>query len=126
MALTEVASAAIERLSAQWPFVLSALLVFAAAWFMQPLFKQDALSKFPLVGSEVGDDSKRITAFMHNAKEMYAQGYEKFKQGAFRITTNRGKQIPSRILSNAKHMGIINFSRLSRIPNGRAQHQISL
>ncbi|PSR87239.1 ent-kaurene oxidase [Coniella lustricola] len=89
MALAEVASAAVERLSTQWPFVLSALLVFAAAWFMQSLFKQDPLSKIPFIGAEVGDESKRLTAFLQDAKAMYAQGYKKFKQGMFRLTTTR-------------------------------------
>lgn len=91
MAIIEAASAAIGRLLDQWLFVLSMVLVFAAAWFIQSSFRQDPLSKIPFVGLEIGDESERQAAFLQNAKEIYSQGYEQFKQSLFRITSTRGK-----------------------------------
>lgn len=90
MAIFEAISAAAERLSVQWPFVLSALLVCAVAWFAQGSLKQDPLSKIPLIGRELGDEAKRRAAYMQGAKDLFDEGHRKFKNGVFRVTTPRG------------------------------------
>lgn len=92
MAITEVTWAAAQRLSTQWPFILTALLVFAGAWALQTFLRPDALSKIPLVSSDIGDESKRRAEFLSNAKAVYEKGYSAFKNGAFRITAARGQE----------------------------------
>lgn len=90
MALGEALSAAVERLSTQWPVVLSAFLACAVAWLVQGSLKPDHLSKIPLIGAEIGDETKRRAAYMQGAKDMIEQGHRKFKNGIFRLTTPRG------------------------------------
>lgn len=90
MAITDAIAAAAQRLSTQWPFVLSALLVCAVAWLAQGSLKQDPLSKIPLIGGELGDVTKRRAAYMRGAKAMFDEGHQKFKNGVFRMTTPRG------------------------------------
>lgn len=97
MAIADAVVAAAQRLSTQWPFVLSALLVCAVAWLAQGSLKQDPLSKIPLIGGELGDVTKRRAAYMQGAKEMFDEGHRKFKNGVFRMTTPRG------IVSNPHH-----------------------
>lgn len=66
-----------ELLAAQWPYVLSTFLAFAAAWLLQLVFKQDPLSSLPMVGSEIGNADKRRAAFVQGAKNIYLEGYRK-------------------------------------------------
>ena len=66
-----------ELLAAQWPYVLSTLLAFAAAWLLQAVLKQDPLSSLPMVGSEIGNADKRRAAFVQGAKNIYLEGYRK-------------------------------------------------
>lgn len=90
MAIAEAISAAVERLSTQWPYVLSALLVCAVAWVAQGALKQDPFTKIPHVGSEIGDKAKRQTAWLMSAKGLLSEGYNKFRDGTFRVTTQTG------------------------------------
>lgn len=66
-----------DLLAAQWPYVLSTILAFAAAWLLQVVLKQDPLSGLPMVGSEIGNADKRRAAFVQGAKNMYLEGYRK-------------------------------------------------
>lgn len=66
-----------ELLAAQWPYVLTTVLAFAAAWLLQAVLKQDPLSNLPMVGSEIGNADKRRAAFFQGAKNIYLEGYRK-------------------------------------------------
>ncbi|KAF3768858.1 cytochrome P450 [Cryphonectria parasitica EP155] len=93
MALGELASGSIEGLSTKWPFILTTLLALVGTWLLQLLFKQDPLSKIPFAGSDIGDENKRRVAFMQDAKAIYADGYQKFKNSLFRITSSRESHV---------------------------------
>ncbi|KAJ4390066.1 hypothetical protein N0V93_007539 [Gnomoniopsis smithogilvyi] len=75
MAIAEFVSVAGEKLVTQWPFFLMTVLVLGGTWVFQNFFKQDALSKIPLVGSEIRDDGKRKEAFLSGAQSMYGKAY---------------------------------------------------
>lgn len=90
MAIAEAISAATERLSTQWPFVLTAVLACAVAFIIQMSRKSDPISKIPLVGAEFGDEAKRRQAYHERSREIVLGGYKKFKDGIFRMTTPRG------------------------------------
>lgn len=66
-----------EQLAAQWPYVLTTVLAFAAAWLLQAVLKQNPLSSLPMVGSEIGNADKRRAAFFQGAKNIYLEGYQK-------------------------------------------------
>lgn len=91
MALIDAISAASERLSYQWPYVLTAVLACGVAWLLQVTLKSDALSKIPLHGNEIGDADKRREAYMKDARKLLADGTERFKNGIWRVTTARSK-----------------------------------
>ncbi|KAL7621684.1 hypothetical protein AAE478_009011 [Parahypoxylon ruwenzoriense] len=46
--------------------------------------------KFPLVGEELGGYNKRRRYYLDNAVELYKQGYKKFKNSIWRITSSDG------------------------------------
>ncbi|KAJ1323022.1 ent-kaurene oxidase [Microdochium nivale] len=50
-----------------------------------------ALSKFPLVGKELGTARKRRAEFTTNAAGLYAAGYQSFRNTAFRLTESEGE-----------------------------------
>jgi hypothetical protein len=66
-----------ELLAAQWPYVLTTVLAFAAAWLLQAVLKRDPLSSLPMVGSEIGNADKRRAAFFQGARNIYLEGYRK-------------------------------------------------
>ncbi|KAG6361075.1 hypothetical protein INS49_009296 [Diaporthe citri] len=72
-----------------WPFILIAVVAFAAVRLFQSLSKQDPISKIPLVGGEIEDESTRRMIFAKGAKQVYQEGYRKFKNGLFRVSSPR-------------------------------------
>ncbi|KAJ0122972.1 ent-kaurene oxidase [Diaporthe amygdali] len=88
MATTSAPSKITDLVATQWPYVLSTLLAFAAAWLLQAALKRDPLSSLPMVGIEFGNADKRRAAFVQGAKNIYLEGYRKFRKGVFRITTS--------------------------------------
>lgn len=73
-----------------WPFILIAVVVFAAVRRFQSLSEQDPISKIPLVGDDIEDESTRRMIFAKGAKHIYQRGYRKFKNGLFRVSSPRG------------------------------------
>ncbi|POS81188.1 hypothetical protein DHEL01_v200399 [Diaporthe helianthi] len=49
-----------ELLASQWPYVLTTVLAFAAAWLLQAVLKQDPLSSLPMAGSELGNADHNV------------------------------------------------------------------
>ncbi|KAL1866060.1 hypothetical protein Daus18300_006961 [Diaporthe australafricana] len=107
MATTSASSKFTDLVATQWPYVLSTLAAFAAAWLLQALLKKDPLSNLPMVASELGNADKRRAAFVQGAKTIYLEGYRKFKKGVFRITTSSFHDVvvlDPLFLSELKHL----------------------
>ncbi|TKW49462.1 Ent-kaurene oxidase [Colletotrichum tanaceti] len=76
--------------ASRWPVAATALFACAVAFLLQTLFKNDPWASIPLVGAELGGQESRRRKFMNGeARNMYLEGYKKFKEQAFRITTAR-------------------------------------
>ncbi|KAF4537208.1 Cytochrome P450 [Lasiodiplodia theobromae] len=68
----------------------SALLVSIAAAAVAAVFlRRDPLAAFPVIGEEWGDEKTRRERFVTGAKQIYLDGYKKFKDGVYQITTVR-------------------------------------
>ncbi|KAK0609184.1 Cytochrome P450 monooxygenase atmQ [Lasiodiplodia hormozganensis] len=68
----------------------SALLVSIAAAVVAAVFlRRDPLAAFPVIGKEWGDEKTRRERFVTGAKQIYLDGYKKFKDGVYQITTVR-------------------------------------
>lgn len=78
-----------------WLFILIAVVAFAAVRLFQSLSKQDPISKIPLVGEDIEDESTRRMVFAKGAKQVYQTGYRKFKNGLFRVSSPRGMNADS-------------------------------
>jgi hypothetical protein len=48
-------------------------------------------SNFPHLGKEIGNSEARRKAYLKGAVELYRQGYAKFKDTAYRLTTVDGR-----------------------------------
>lgn len=93
--LTATASAA-ELLAEQWHLFLAPAFVYIAGWVFQKYFQENHLSQIPFVGTELGDEGKRRARYIIGAKDIYLEGYRKFKNGVFRISTPKSmEQTPS-------------------------------
>lgn len=78
-----------------WPFILIAVVAFAAVRLFQSLSKQDPISKIPLVGDDIEDEGTRRMMFAKGAKQVYQAGYRKFKNGLFQVSSPRGMNAES-------------------------------
>ncbi|KAK7409073.1 hypothetical protein QQX98_008734 [Neonectria punicea] len=75
------------------PVLSTALLVFLGALLVPHLLQKVQLWKIPIVGEELGNTEKRRQAYLAGARSLYTDGYRKFKDGVFRITTSRNSSI---------------------------------
>lgn len=74
----------------RWPIAATVLLAFAFAFVVQSVFKHDVLSGIPVVGTEYGGQESRRKKFVDGgAKNLYLEGYKKFKEQAFQLTTTK-------------------------------------
>lgn len=100
-------TSATELLASQWPYITSTILACAAVWLFQRLLTKDPLSSLPMAGSELGDTKMRRQAYLENAKRVYVEGYRKFKNSAFTITTLLASPtivLPPRFLVELKNL----------------------
>ncbi|KXJ88150.1 cytochrome P450 [Microdochium bolleyi] len=66
--------------------------VLAGALVLLPwVTSNHALSKFPLVGKELGTEGKRRAAFLENASKIHKTGYAMFRNVSFRLTESEGE-----------------------------------
>ncbi|CCF38023.1 ent-kaurene oxidase [Colletotrichum higginsianum] len=72
-----------------WQAALTLLVTLVVGYLAKTSLSSNSLSKIPLVGLEIGDEEKRRLAYLGGAKNIYQQGYQKFKDGIFQITTSR-------------------------------------
>lgn len=84
-----ILTAATELLATQWHLLLATGLVYVAVRLFNIVLQKRQLSKLPCTGQELGDDDKRRASYISSAKTLYYEGYRKFKNGVFRITTTR-------------------------------------
>ncbi|KAK1983621.1 cytochrome P450 [Colletotrichum cereale] len=74
----------------RFPVAATVLLACAFAFIVQSVFKHDPLSEIPIVGVEHGGQESRRKKFVDGgAKNLYLDGYRKFKDRSFQITTTR-------------------------------------
>ncbi|RMJ08867.1 hypothetical protein CDV36_011516 [Fusarium kuroshium] len=75
----------------RWPIILAAVVVFLTTVFGPIINRTILLSGLPVVGD--GDAEKRRMAYLAGARKLYSDGYQKFKDGVFMITTSRSSPI---------------------------------
>lgn len=73
-----------------WPLILLTVVASVAVWLFQFFSNQDPISKIPLVGDDIEDEGTRRMMFAKGAKHVYQEGYRKFKNGLFRVSSPRG------------------------------------
>ncbi|WZH47168.1 cytochrome P450 [Fusarium acuminatum] len=81
----------------RWPVVLTALLVCFIAAITPKVGSVLRLWTIPIVGEELGSTEKRRKAYLAGARKLYSDGYQKFKNGVFMITTS--KSSPTIVIS---------------------------
>ncbi|WYZ35209.1 hypothetical protein EsH8_I_001485 [Colletotrichum jinshuiense] len=93
--MNATASAAVDstlvvEMANRWPVAATALIACVAAFLLQTVFKIDPFADIPMVGTEYGGSESRRKKFMNGeARNLYLNGYRRFKERAFRITTAR-------------------------------------
>lgn len=74
-------------------FIAAAIAILLVALFYHPdnLNSFWIARKFPLVGKELGNRRQRVKAFLSPVGyQLFRRGYEQFKNGVFRVTTDEG------------------------------------
>ncbi|KAF4999069.1 hypothetical protein FDECE_11628 [Fusarium decemcellulare] len=80
--------------TARLPFLIGIVMAFAVAWSVPLLSRRYHLSKIPIAALEVGGEEKRRLVYMKTARNIYEEGYRRFKNGVFRISgTNKSTNI---------------------------------
>ncbi|KAI0556086.1 cytochrome P450 [Xylaria curta] len=73
----------------RWPVLLAALVTLIVTFTYPQALKAIRIAQIPIVGAELGGVTKRRQAYITSARQLYNDGYHKFKNGIFRITTPR-------------------------------------
>ena len=68
-----------DTLAERFQLIFPALILCIGAIVLQGLFKSNPLSHIPFVGTEIGGQDKRRTAYLTNAKNIYKDGYQKVR-----------------------------------------------
>jgi len=66
------------------------VLGICVALLLQRFLDHRSLSQFPLNSSQYGSYPKRLMAYVYHAESLYRQGYNEFKNAAYRMTTVDG------------------------------------
>ncbi|KAI8242301.1 Cytochrome P450 monooxygenase ATR2 [Colletotrichum sp. SAR 10_99] len=79
-----------EELANRWPIAATAVFACVVAVLLQSVLKSDPWADLPMIGTEFGGAESRRKKFLSgSAKDMYLEGYKRFKERAWRITTTR-------------------------------------
>lgn len=70
--------------------IVIAACVFAVCAYFPKLQYQSHLSKFPVTGGPLSGEEQR-KKYLNGARQMYMDGYTKFKKAVFRIASADGK-----------------------------------
>ncbi|KAL6859810.1 hypothetical protein ACO1O0_003834 [Amphichorda felina] len=87
--LEQLATVVAER----WVVISTAILVLAVSLWAPSLVNQFRTWQIPMIGEELGTVEKRRQAYLGGARKLYNEGYRKFRNGVFRITTSRKSPI---------------------------------
>ncbi|KAI0593268.1 cytochrome P450 [Biscogniauxia sp. FL1348] len=79
--------------SERWATILISVLVLASAVLIPKVTDMLRISKIPIIAVDLGNSEKRRQAYLTGARKLYNEGYRKFKDGVFRITTSRKNDI---------------------------------
>ena len=79
----------VELANNTWSVVAATLVVVGAALFWPHLLQKIKLRQFPLV-AEDQKRSKRVRNYFVSAASVYQEGYQKFKDRVYRLTTLSG------------------------------------
>ncbi|OAA59711.1 Cytochrome P450 [Niveomyces insectorum RCEF 264] len=71
------------------PLVAAVFSALLAAWLLPKCFNYIRLAAIPIVGKDLGSKEQRRQTYLTNARELYIDGYKRFKDAVFRITTSR-------------------------------------
>ncbi|GAB1316846.1 hypothetical protein MFIFM68171_07056 [Madurella fahalii] len=77
-----------QNIGGKLPLVLPTVTALLVIFLIQTLSKRQALANIPVAGQELGGDEKRRQAYLFKARELYLDGYRKFKDSIFRIVTS--------------------------------------
>ncbi|CAK7201806.1 hypothetical protein SEUCBS139899_004521 [Sporothrix eucalyptigena] len=82
-----------DWISRATPLVTIFLGALTAAWLVQTGLNYARLAAIPIVGADLGGKEQRRQAYLAGARKLYNDGYKKFKNGIFQITTSRNATI---------------------------------
>ncbi|KAI0538638.1 cytochrome P450 [Xylaria digitata] len=77
----------------RWPVILASFVALAVAFAYPRALNAIQIARIPIVGAELGGTAKRRQAYITSARKLYNDGYQKFKDGIFRITTPRNTTV---------------------------------
>ncbi|OHF00854.1 cytochrome P450 [Colletotrichum orchidophilum] len=105
------------EMAQRWPVAATVLFTCAVALLLQTVMKSDPWADIPMVGTEFGGSEARRKRFMNGeARNLYLDGYRKFKERAFRITTARKSPnivVAPKFMNELKKLpeDVLNFNR---------------
>jgi hypothetical protein len=70
--------------------LIPVVLVLSAVLIISSRFSGSGYDAFPLLGQEFGNSDQRRKGFLKDAKKLYQEGYARFKNQPFRLTTTDG------------------------------------
>ncbi|KAK4184221.1 putative cytochrome P450 E-class, group IV [Podospora australis] len=97
----------VQTLGNKLPLLLPTIAVLLAVFLGQRLLQQNPLANVPVALEDLAGDEKRRQAYITHAKDVYLDGYKKFKDRVFRIiTTNKYTVIvvPPKYLNEIKQL----------------------
>ncbi|KAI1248628.1 hypothetical protein MGN70_009828 [Eutypa lata] len=106
--------------------LLGTFATLGAFYLISYLLLSHQSLKFPLVGEELGGYHKRRAYYTDHAVELYKQGYKKFKNSVWRITSSDGdivilplqyteelRRMPDDVVNNAKALDKLTEARFT-------------
>ncbi|KAF6833551.1 ent-kaurene oxidase [Colletotrichum plurivorum] len=98
------------------PAATAGLVFILFAWFAQSYFTVDPLAKVPVVGGQGGAWAKRKAFASGKGSDYYVEGYKKFKDSIFRVTTLRKRDtvcVPPKYLPELKKLpdDVLSFTK---------------
>lgn len=88
---TDTMDQVIQQVADRAPIFASVGLLLVTAFLFSVLrSSKGGVDKIPLVGQELGGVEQRRKAYLSNAKDLYQQGYQRFKNSVFRLTDTDG------------------------------------
>ncbi|EUC40519.1 hypothetical protein COCMIDRAFT_41156 [Bipolaris oryzae ATCC 44560] len=110
--------------------IIFAVTLFGLTLLVAYLRPSNGLPKIPLFGLEIGNKAAREYEYLNNARNIYREAYQKFRDSAYRVTTTEGEQVvlPHRLLeelrsksdeylSGRKALGILLEKKHSGLPS---------